>query len=164
MNPTTHELKTDPIPFALTMDGKKPFEVRYNDRDFKIGDKLIQTKNDYKRGIMNGDIGYVLDISTKDYLVEFDGDRKVLLPRVENNLDLAYAITVHKFQGIEAPIVIIPINKKFHSDIVNNNWLYTAISRASRICILVGQIGHTQKIIKNKLKKRHTNLEGFLKN
>jgi exodeoxyribonuclease V alpha subunit len=134
---------------------KNPQDVKC---DFKVGDKVIQTRNDYKLEIMNGDIGYIKAITSSEIRVGFD-DRWVMLPKFKNQLMLAYAITVHKFQGSEAPIVIIPIHKKFHSDIVNNNWIYTAISRAKDKCILVGQIEYVDKIIKRKMLHRSTNLE-----
>ncbi len=140
---------------------------------FRIGDKVIQLKNDYGAGILNGDIGYVLD----SYLgpdrkvvlaVEFqDPKRRVEVDVYENNLDLAYAITVHKFLGSECPIVIVPIFASFGSMIMQRNWLYTAVSRAKRVCILVGERGEVRKIVRRHSQgKRMTGLaariEGML--
>ena len=152
--------------------------------NFKIGDKVIQTKNDYRNGIINGDIGYVrdIDMSVKTVTVEFDPieqeefdmqtmQRKVMVkPRMiqldvwKNELKLAYVITVHKSQGSEWPIVILPVHKSFGTLIMQRNLLYTAISRAKQICILIGQREEVPMIIKrNHSEARNTNLKEFLK-
>ena len=133
---------------------------------FKKGDKVIQTKNDYGYNIINGDIGYVRMIDTENEIIEVDfenPDRNVSLPLRENQLDLAYACTVHKYQGSEAPIIIIPIHHSFGTFIPQRNLLYTAISRAQKVCILVGEHEEVPKIIRrNKQHNRFTNLERFL--
>ncbi len=123
---------------------------------FRVGDKVINTKNDYTHGILNGDIGIVTAIDHagtgrggKTIAVTFDApEREVELPLFDNSLDLAYAITVHKFQGSECDVVVIPIHRAFGPMIMQRNWLYTAISRAKRACILVGQLGEVAGIIK----------------
>jgi exodeoxyribonuclease V alpha subunit len=119
-------------------------------KDFgmKVGDKIINTKNrlvDDLSGspemLVNGDIGFVKDINIdKKWLtIDFvDPLRTVLLRMYDNHLLLAYAITVHRFQGSEAPVVIFPIHSAF-SRFLTRNWLYTAISRAKEICFTVGQ-------------------------
>ncbi len=134
---------------------------------FKVGDKVVQTKNDYEQEIVNGDIGYVKTIDKGERLigVEFENPtRMVSLPLYGNDLELAYACTCHRFQGSEAPIVIIPIHRCFGQLILQRNWIYTAISRAKKVCILVGQIEEVPKIIRrNQQQKRFTNLAGFLR-
>jgi len=134
---------------------------------FKSGDKIIQTKNDYKEGIINGDIGYVTDIdmSEKAVSVEFDNPTRIVtLPLYANNLELAYAVTCHKYQGSEAPAIILPIHPAFGSFLMQRNWLYTAISRAQRLCVIVGHRDEVRKIIgRNQQHKRFTNLGRFLK-
>lgn len=134
---------------------------------FKVGDKVIQTKNEYDQGIINGDIGYVLsiDLQRKEIVVEFESPKRVVeLQLYGNDLMLAYAITCHKFQGSEAPIVVIPIHKCFGSLIFQRTWIYTAISRAKKVCVLVGQRRELSKAIKrNAVKKRITRLAEILK-
>jgi exodeoxyribonuclease V alpha subunit len=134
---------------------------------FKIGDKVIQTKNDYETGIINGDIGYIrsINLGERTIYVDFKNPGRLIeIPLYGNNLELAYSLTCHKFQGSETRIVIIPIHKSFGPLIMQRNWLYTAISRAKEACILVGQREEIPKIIKrNKQQKRFTNLEAFLK-
>lgn len=107
----------------------------------KEGDKVIQTKNDYKNNIYNGDVGFVerIEDKNKKIIVLFDNPkREVALDIMRNNLMLAYAITIHKSQGSEWPVIIIPIHKSFGGFMMNRNLLYTAISRAKQICVLVG--------------------------
>ena len=134
---------------------------------FKEGDKVIQTKNDYDLNIINGDIGYVSSIrlDSKEIVVQFENPERVVeIPLYSNELELAYAVTCHKFQGSEAPIVVIPIHKSFGGLIMQRNWLYTAISRAKDVCVLVGQTDETAKIIgRNKQQKRYTMLNEKLK-
>jgi len=133
---------------------------------FAIEDKIIQTKNDYSLGIINGDVGYVkeIDFKGKEIVVAFTNpDRVVAIPMYENDLRLAYALTVHKCQGSEMPIVVIPIHKSFGSLIMTRNWLYTAISRATKVCVLVGQEGEVAKTIKRMNPvKRNTSLKEML--
>lgn len=135
---------------------------------FRKGDKVIQTKNDYKNKILNGDIGYVMKIDNsyrKEITVKFEAPfRTVKLPMFDNKLTLAYAITCHKFQGSENKVIIIPIHKCFGNLIMQRNWLYTAISRASELCIVIGDKEQIPIIInRNQQIKRFTNLEAFLK-
>lgn len=136
---------------------------------YRVGDKVIQSKNNYEKNILNGDIGYVKSIDpwSKKMIVKFESpNRTVNIPMYgkENNLNLAYAITAHKFQGSENKIIIIPIHKCFGSLIMQRNWLYTAISRASELCILIGDKTQIPLIInRNHQIKRFTNLQEFLK-
>lgn len=134
---------------------------------FKKGDKVIQTKNQYELDIINGDIGYIRSINLQErtIYVDFENpDRNVQIPLDKNNLDLAYAITVHKFQGSEAPVIIIPVHKCFGTLITQRNLLYTAVSRAKKLCIMVGQRGEIRKMInRNKQQARFTNLARFLR-
>lgn len=106
---------------------------------FRIGDKVMQTRNNYDKGIFNGDIGFVSDVDMKEncLTINFDG-RKVKFESSEiKELLPAYAITIHKSQGSEFPIVVIPVTMA-HSHMLMRNLLYTAITRARRICVLVG--------------------------
>jgi exodeoxyribonuclease V alpha subunit len=134
---------------------------------FRIGDKVIQVKNEYELGVINGDIGFIhsINLGDKNYIVDFQNIEGLTeIPLYGNNLQLAYALTCHKFQGSESRIVIIPIHKSFGPLIMQRNWLYTAISRAKEVCVLVGQFGEIPKIIRrNKQQKRFTNLEQFLR-
>lgn len=133
---------------------------------FRVGDKVIQTANDYGRGIINGDIGYVdeLDVKGKTISVLFeDREAALALPLFENDLELAYALTIHKFQGSEVPAVVIPIHSGFYKGIAQRSLLYTAISRAQKVCFLVGERHVIPAMIeRNSQHDRYTFLRMFL--
>lgn len=122
----------------------------------RFGDKVIQLKNDYDLGICNGDIGFVRDVfvdersSKKMLKLEFDSypGRSFAIPAGANNLALAYAVTCHKYQGSEAPVVIIPLHASMPGMLLSRNWSYTAISRARHLCILVGDRSALDRAIK----------------
>lgn len=133
---------------------------------FKPGDKVIQTRNRYDLDLMNGDMGLVLQVETgsKSLTVDFGKETgPVEMPLLENELELAYAITCHKFQGSEAPVVLVPIHRAFGTLIMQRNWLYTAVSRAQRRCILVGDRAEIPRIIRRiQQRRRSTRLETLL--
>jgi exodeoxyribonuclease V alpha subunit len=134
---------------------------------FKVGDKVIQTKNQYDLDIINGDIGYIRDIDVRErtITVAFENpERVVQLPLHQNDLELAYAITCHKFQGSEARIIVVPIHRSFGPLIMQRQWLYTAVSRAREVCVLVGQREEIPKIIqRNAPQHRHTRLRELVR-
>lgn len=141
------------------------FQDQWNRREllkgcrFKVGDKVIQTKNDYENEVVNGDIGYVTEINTRDKLivVQFENpEREVTLALYANDLQLAYAITCHKFQGSESRIIVVPVHACFGGMIMQRNWIYTAISRAKEVCVLVGQEIEAQKAV-----RRNRNIARF---
>jgi len=107
---------------------------------FKKGDRVIQRHNNYEKGVFNGEIGFVRDIDEEENLlsVVFDDDREVFYEDFEfDDLDFAYALTVHKSQGSEYDTVIIPVSTS-HYVMLFRNLLYTAITRARRRVVLVG--------------------------
>ncbi len=102
------------------------------------GDKVMQTRNDYEREVFNGDIGRValVDAEARRLVVRFD-DRDVVCE--DSHLDallLAYATSIHKSQGSEYPAVVIPLLTA-HFVMLSRNLLYTAVTRARRLCVLV---------------------------
>lgn len=134
---------------------------------FAVGDKVIQLRNDYERGIYNGDIGQVA-ASVRDrsqYVVKFDAPlREVEIPWKDCDLELAYAVTIHKSQGSEWPVVVIPVHPMAGNHMWQRNLLYTAISRAKKVCLCVGDQGELPKIIKRTSQaRRNTNLAAFLR-
>lgn len=130
---------------------------------FKVGDKVVQTKNDYGHGIINGDRGRIVSIDTapKTVTVQFeDPPRLVELPLWENALELGYANSVHRSQGGEAPIVVIPIHRAMGTLLLQRNLLYTAVTRAKRVCVMVGQRSEIPKIVtRNRQGGRYSNLK-----
>lgn len=123
---------------------------------FRLGDKVMNTKNKHDLGLNNGDIGYIKNISDGEYTIEFDGERTVTFSSHEMEfVELAYAITVHKSQGCEFPYVIMPILDN-QAIMLYRNLLYTGITRAKVNIELVGseemlkQAIETVKIVNRK--------------
>jgi exodeoxyribonuclease V alpha subunit len=106
---------------------------------FRPGDKLMQLQNNYDKDIYNGDIGTLLQIDPVEQLLEvdFDGHTVSLEWSEADQLALAYAVSVHKSQGAEFPAVVVPLLTQ-HYLMLQRNLLYTAITRARRLCVLVG--------------------------
>lgn len=101
----------------------------------RVGDRVIQTVNNYKKGVFNGDVGIVKNLSP--LIVEFSG-REVEYGQFETDqISLAYAITAHKSQGSEYPIVIIPLHTQQYI-MLNRQVVYTAITRAKKLVMIVG--------------------------
>lgn len=118
-------------------------------RAFCVGDRVMQIRNDYERSVFNGDIGIVTQVHAGGgYLtVDFDG----VIARYERkdlgDLRLAYAISIHKSQGSEFPAVIIPMLLEHHV-MLRRNLLYTAMTRAKRLCMLVGDTRAIERAIR----------------
>ncbi|WP_291997125.1 ATP-dependent RecD-like DNA helicase [Candidatus Accumulibacter sp. ACC012] len=107
---------------------------------FSVGDKVMQIENNYDRDVFNGDIGFVtgVDQDEEELAVAFDG-RVVIYPFGElDELVLCYATTIHKSQGSEYPVVVIPISTQ-HYMMLKRNLIYTGITRGKRLVVLVGQ-------------------------
>ena len=138
-------------------------EKKFGDRIFRMGDKVIQTRNNYDMlwsapdgsadgfGIFNGDIGTILDINTKEkYMRILFDDSKIVeydFSGIED-LDIAYALTVHKSQGSEWSAVIIPVCD-FPPMLMTRNLLYTAVTRAKQLVIIVGSSKSMARMIQN---------------
>jgi exodeoxyribonuclease V alpha subunit len=106
---------------------------------FRAGDKVLQTQNNYKKDVFNGDIGRVRDIdpAARELVVDFDG-RDVVYDFGElDELSLAYCITVHKGQGAEYPAVVMPLHTQ-HFVMLQRNLFYTGITRGKRLVVVVG--------------------------
>lgn len=133
--------------------------------EFLPGDKVIQTKNDYDLGVMNGALGFVIDSDPKRGLsVDFEG-HVVEIPKdsaKEYNLQLAYATSIHKMQGSEFPCAIV-ITHKSHSFMHHRNLLYTAVTRAQKSVIILGDHWGIENCAKKQqVDKRNTFLSFLL--
>ena len=107
---------------------------------FSIGDKVMQMENDYDKDVYNGDIGFVaaMDTDEQELGVDFEG-RTVVYPFGElDELALCYATTIHKSQGSEYPVVVMPISTQ-HFTMLRKNLIYTGLTRGKRLVVLVGQ-------------------------
>ena len=132
-------------------------------RSYKIGDKVMQLRNNYEKDVFNGDIGLIQSIDTENQKLEIIFNEKIV-PFDFLDLDditLAYAITVHKSQGSEYPCVILPLTTA-HYIMLQRNLLYTAVTRASRLMIIAGSKQALQIAVANKKsRKRYTTLFGL---
>jgi exodeoxyribonuclease V alpha subunit len=122
----------------LNPDGKRALSDR-----FRVGDRLIQTRNSHELGLMNGSIVFLRadDPDEEEILVDTDEGESLTIPYGETaTLRLAYAISVHKAQGCEVPVVV-GVCHRSHSRMLTRPLLYTAITRARSSCVLIGDMG-----------------------
>ena len=140
---------------ALTPPGRE-FVVGW--RRFRIGDKVMQIRNNYELDIFNGDLGRVESIDHKDreLLIRFDG-RLVTIPSDDlEHVIPAYACTIHKSQGSEYPAVVVVLHHQHHI-MLQRNLLYTAITRGRRLVVIVGSKRALGRAVLNaEVKKRHS--------
>lgn len=130
-------------------------ELRAGDRCFREGDRVIQLRNDYEKLVFNGAIGRVaaLDPARGKLGVHFEeGHTEYELAELDA-LGLGYAISIHKSQGSQYPAVVIPIHQT-HYLMLRRNLLYTAITRAERVCILVGTRSALAQAVRNEDERR----------
>ncbi len=131
---------------------------------FQLGDKVMQMRNDYKKEVFNGDVGYIreIDFVEQQVLVHFD-EREIPYDYADlDELVLAYAISVHKFQGSECPCVIMPIHTS-HFMLLHRNLLYTGVTRGKKLVVLVGTKKALAIAVKNnEVQKRYTSLQQAL--
>ncbi|SHF55930.1 exodeoxyribonuclease V alpha subunit [Desulfofundulus australicus DSM 11792] len=136
-------------------------EIKYGNQTFRVGDRVIQTRNNYEKYVFNGDIGVIKRIGSK-VEVQFNGD---VVPYSYDELwelELAYCISVHRSQGSEFGTVIVPVSTS-HYFMLARNLLYTAVSRAKKRLVLVGSKKALAMAIKNDSPvKRYTMLGEFL--
>ncbi len=106
---------------------------------FRIGDRVIQTENDYNRDVFNGDLGVIEKINRieQDMVVNFEGRQVEYDFGDLDELALAYVLSIHKSQGSEFPCVVIPVHTQ-HYMMLQRNLLYTAVTRGKKLVILVG--------------------------
>lgn len=157
-------------------------EIVLEHTTFRVGDKVMQTVNNYEQewerlddydriekgvGVFNGDIGNIskINVQTGEVTVYFEDGREAMYPKTEiSQLVLSYAITIHKSQGSEFDIVVIPIISGA-SMILTRNLLYTAITRAKKMVVLVGSKYNIKRMVENNYTvKRFSMLKEFLIN
>jgi exodeoxyribonuclease V alpha subunit len=152
----------------------------HGETEFRVGDKVIQTKNDYQleytrltplgtetgAGVFNGDVGYILRIDPAEHLLTvcFDDERLVTYQKQQlDALELAYCLTVHKSQGSEFPVVVMPVVGG-PPMLMARNLLYTALTRARRLVVLVGREEVIAQMVRNDhVARRYTTLCDRLK-
>ena len=132
----------------------------------RVGDKVIQTRNNYDKDVFNGDLGFIRSIRVVQKKVEIDvafDDRIVRLEDEEvDDLSLCYAMTVHKSQGSEFPLVVIPMFSAYYT-MLDRNLFYTALTRASKHAFVVGEEWALKKAVGTQIAlKRFTALERLI--
>ena len=128
---------------------------------FRRGDKVMQIRNNYDKNVFNGDIGYITSVDTNERTLSVTYDGRVVEYDVTelDEITLAYAITIHKSQGSEFPVVVMPVTMK-HYVMLQRNLIYTGITRAKKICVLVGTTKALAYAIHNQtVSKRNTRLK-----
>lgn len=142
---------------ALNPNG---LQVSRGSRVFRVGDKVMQIRNDYDREVFNGDIGVItgIDAENQEVTVEIDGVGVSYDFADLDELVLAYAVSIHKSQGAEYPAVIIPLSTQ-HYVMLQRNLLYTGVTRGKRLVVLVGTKKALNIAIKNnKIMQRYSGL------
>lgn len=165
---------------ALNPPAHKKKERKYGDVVFREGDKVMQIKNDYRlawtrslphqppemgEGVYNGDLGTIMSIDLYDQTLEVlfdDGRSAVYSFSMLEELELAYCISIHKSQGSEFPIVLLPLLGG-PPMLLNRNLLYTAVTRARHMVCILGRQSCVQQMVRNnQVKRRYSGLARFL--
>lgn len=140
--------------------------VKYGENKFFIGDKVIHTKNNYDKNVMNGEIGYIKEIDNYDknkesIVVEYT-DKYIFYSKSDlKELELAYAITLHRFQGSQCDDIILIIDNT-HYMLLSRNFLYTGLTRSVKRCLLLAEPSAFDICIKNNESTiRNTWMKGF---
>ena len=149
-----------------------PMKVGQHEFTFRVGDKVMQTANDPEHNVFNGDIGYITaimfakdtenDDKTDNIVVAFDTGEVIYTRQTWQQLTLAYATTIHKAQGAEYKLVIMPLVNNF-SRMLQRNLLYTGLTRASESLVLIGEISAYQRAVATEGVNRQTTLQERLK-
>ncbi len=146
-------------------DARKP-ERRAGAQVFRLGDRVLQLRNNYDLDIANGDIGVVagIDDESSTLLIQFEGERNVRYPfDTLDELTLAYAISVHKSQGGEYPCVVTPLLLQ-HAALLQRNLIYTALTRAKHLAVLLGDRRALAQAVRNdRVTERYTGLADRLR-
>ncbi len=148
------------LQLALNPPARNKKELRFFDAVFRMGDKVMQVRNDYDvawtkdgesgLGIFNGDIGIITDVDTANGVlkINFDGRAAVYTSEMLNRLEHAYAVTIHKSQGSEYRAVVMPLTP-VAGNLLYRNLLYTGITRAKEILILIGSRSVVAQMVRN---------------
>ena len=127
---------------------------------YRQGDRVMQLRNNYDKDVFNGDLGYIREVDTEERTLKVDFDGKWVEYDVTelDELTLAYATTIHKAQGSEYPIVVMPVLMT-HFVMLQRNLIYTGITRAKKICVLIGAMKALAYAVRDmSVLKRNTSL------
>jgi exodeoxyribonuclease V alpha subunit len=157
------------LQLAYNPPAREKTEIAYRETVFRLGDKVMQIRNNYDKAVFNGDVGRIVEIDTEEgeIWVRFpdrEGENVIPYERSElEELTLAYAISVHKSQGSEFPVIVLVISTQHHV-MLQRNLLYTGITRARFLVVLVGTQSAVAKAVQNnRVSRRYTYLADRLK-
>ncbi|MDZ7816478.1 MAG: AAA family ATPase [Planctomycetota bacterium] len=142
----------------------KPASLTKYGRDYSIGDKVMQVVNDYDKNVFNGDIGRIQGIDEKESRITVMFDKELVNYEYSELDELvpSYAITIHKSQGSEYPCVVIALHTT-HYIMLQRNLIYTAVTRAKKLCVIVGNTRALGRAVSNTdSSRRITRLKGLL--
>jgi exodeoxyribonuclease V alpha subunit len=133
-------------------------------RTFHVNDKVMQIRNNYQKFVFNGDVGKIASIDLHDQKLSVDYDGRIIAYEFSelDELSLAYAVSIHKYQGSECPFIVIPVHTT-HFKMLHRNLLYTGITRGKRRVTLIGTKKALGIAVSNAdVQKRYTGLEKAL--
>jgi exodeoxyribonuclease V alpha subunit len=131
---------------------------------FLVGDKVMQIRNNYTKGVYNGDVGIIKEIDMDEEILKIQmDDKEVDYDFADlNEVVLAYAVSVHKYQGSECPCIVMPVHTS-HFKLLHRNLLYTGVTRGKKLVVLVGTKKALFIAVKNdEVKNRYTSLRQAL--
>ena len=134
--------------------------LKFGSTIYRIGDKVMQIKNNYDKEVFNGDMGIISGIDENKEFLEVEFDSKIITYSTSEleEIVLSYACTIHKSQGGEYPIAIIALSSS-HFMMLQRNLLYTGVTRAKKVCIIIGERSAISRAVRNNTaKKRYTYL------
>jgi len=146
------------------LNSGEPLDLPLSSREFIVGDRVMQIRNNYEKEVFNGDIGRIVSSNEKSsFMVQFSPTKRASYDTGDlSELVLAYAVTIHKSQGSEYPVVVIPLLTQ-HYMMLQRNLLYTALTRAEELAVIVGTKKAVGIAVSNdKVEDRYTLLGGRL--
>ena len=147
------------------LNPKPETKMQWHGTTFGSGDKVMQLRNNYKKNVYNGDIGFVVeaDDASKTLAVDFNGTLITYKGAELDELSLAYAFTVHKSQGSEFPVVLMPLNMS-HFMMLKRNLLYTGMTRAKKLMMIFGETKAAMMAVQNsQVDERYSKLVDWLR-
>lgn len=153
--------------FNIELQAKlNPEGKPFGDKGFRIGDKLLNTQNNYTHDVMNGEFAFVKSFDADNKMVTLDMEERSVdigLQDVEQSFVLAYATTIHKMQGSQAKAIVIPMSMSY-SHMLTRNLLYTAVTRAEKLCMIIGSEEAVKFAVRDRsVKPRNSSLAERLK-
>ena len=144
-------------------------ERTWGDTTFRVGDRVMQVRNNYDLDVYNGDVGEITAVDREQQILavrydELSGPRAVIYDwAFLDELQLAYATSIHKAQGAEYPVVVVPLLRQ-HTILLQRNLLYTAVTRAKQVVVLVGDRSAIKRAVdNNEVAVRYTGLQRRLR-